>query len=75
MSKIIQVSFLQRVGKHVIFFSEEVDASVPIGIFKRNSVDLLNNNFMMSAFLPFAKKKKKISTRETNFCNRRSGFS
>lgn len=39
----------------LFFASEEVNASVPIGIFKRNLVDLLSNNFRMSAFLPFAK--------------------
>lgn len=57
MSKIIQVSFLQRIGKNVGFFFaiEKVNASVPLGIFKKNLVDKLNKSFMMSAFLPFAK--------------------
>lgn len=45
-----------REQENMLFFaSEEVNASVPIGIFKRNSVHLLSNNFMRSAFLPFAK--------------------
>lgn len=75
MSKIIQVSFLQRVGKKWGSFAiEEASATVPIGIFKRNLVDLLSKNFMMTAFLPFAKQKKNLP-RETSFCNRRSGFS
>ncbi|RMC18497.1 hypothetical protein DUI87_04386 [Hirundo rustica rustica] len=38
----------------LLFANEEVNASVLIGIFKRNSVDLHSNDFM-SAFLPFAK--------------------
>lgn len=39
----------------LFFASEEVNASVHIGICKRNLVDLPSNNFMMSAFLPFVK--------------------
>lgn len=43
-------------GKRLFFFaSKEVSASVPLSIFKKNLILLLNSNCVMSAYLPFAK--------------------